>query len=405
MATINIRRDVKDSYYRYKMPKLMSKIEGKGNGIKTVIPNMSDIARSLCRPPAYPTKYFGCELGAQVKCEAKADRYIVNGSHDADKLQTLLDGFIDKYVLCASCKNPETDLIIQKDQTIIRDCKACGQRTNVEMRHKLTTFILKNPPETGKKGRKRDVAGASAGAGAAGLGSDDAELEEAGSDDELTRRIVAEAADLPSAQDVNDDDDWAVDDMSAEAIRARQEQLTSRLQNKLIIAGDDDDEGIEGAGTSKYDEFGDYLTAHPDAAPSEIRAQAETLQVWGKHRAIEVLVQALFTTDVLAQLAKYQKLLLAFGNTDKHQRSILGGLERLIGVKYRDELLSKTTSIFLTVYNLDLVEEATFDKWAAKPSKKYVDRETSKLLRTKAEPFIQWLKEADEESEEDSDEE
>jgi hypothetical protein len=40
-----------------RMPVLLTKIEGKGNGIKTVVPNMSDIARSLARPAA-------CELGA-----------------------------------------------------------------------------------------------------------------------------------------------------------------------------------------------------------------------------------------------------------------------------------------------------------------------------------------------------
>ena len=48
---INIRRDVKDLYYRYKMPRLVSKIEGKGNGIKTVVSNMVDIAKALNRPP------------------------------------------------------------------------------------------------------------------------------------------------------------------------------------------------------------------------------------------------------------------------------------------------------------------------------------------------------------------
>ncbi|KAJ1532791.1 Eukaryotic translation initiation factor 5A-1, partial [Cladochytrium tenue] len=85
----------KDVFYRYKMPKLVSKIEGKGNGIKTVIPNMSEIAKALSRPATYPTKFFGCELGAQVKFEFDKDRYIVNGAHDAAKLQALLESFIN----------------------------------------------------------------------------------------------------------------------------------------------------------------------------------------------------------------------------------------------------------------------------------------------------------------------
>ncbi|VDP40218.1 unnamed protein product [Soboliphyme baturini] len=92
------------------MPRLVAKVEGKGNGIKTVIANMTEIAKALHRPPTYPTKYFGCELGAQTQFDLKNDRYIVNGEHDAQKLQEILDGFIKKFVLCAECENPETML-------------------------------------------------------------------------------------------------------------------------------------------------------------------------------------------------------------------------------------------------------------------------------------------------------
>lgn len=58
-----------------------------------------------------PTKFFGCELGAQTQFDSKNDRYIVNGSHEANKLQDMLDGFIRKFVLCPECDNPETDLV------------------------------------------------------------------------------------------------------------------------------------------------------------------------------------------------------------------------------------------------------------------------------------------------------
>ena len=90
------------------MPKLISKVEGRGNGIKTCIPNMVDIAKALARPASYTTKYFGCELGAQTTFNEDSGRAIVNGAHTAQVLSGLLEGFINRFVQCGSCKNPET---------------------------------------------------------------------------------------------------------------------------------------------------------------------------------------------------------------------------------------------------------------------------------------------------------
>ena len=152
-------------------------MEGKGNGIKTVIVNMVDVARALLRPPTYVTKYFGCELGAQTQFDIKvwrnnrlkssallelliigssakyehhhhdinlfqAERYIVNGCHDQRKLQDMLDGFIKKFVLCEKCENPETVIKVKKN-LVGASCRACGHAYVMDMRHKLTTFIVK----------------------------------------------------------------------------------------------------------------------------------------------------------------------------------------------------------------------------------------------------------------------
>ena len=76
---------------------------------------------------ADPTKYFGCELGAQTQFDIKHDRYIVNGSHSSEKLQELLDGFIRKFVLCPECDNPETVYSVHaKSGIIYNSCQACG---------------------------------------------------------------------------------------------------------------------------------------------------------------------------------------------------------------------------------------------------------------------------------------
>jgi translation initiation factor 5 len=48
---INIPSDVKDEHYRYKMEKMVLKVEGRGNGIKTVVPNMANVAEHLKVPP------------------------------------------------------------------------------------------------------------------------------------------------------------------------------------------------------------------------------------------------------------------------------------------------------------------------------------------------------------------
>uniref|UniRef100_A0A8C1BLW6 Eukaryotic translation initiation factor 5 n=2 Tax=Cyprinus carpio TaxID=7962 RepID=A0A8C1BLW6_CYPCA len=220
--SVNVNRNVSDQFYRYKMPRLIAKVEGKGNGIKTVIVNMVDVAKALNRPPTYPTKFFGCELGAQTQFDAKNDRYIVNGSHEANKLQDMLDGFIRKFVLCSECDNPETDLHVNaKKQTIGSSCKACGNRGMLDTRHKLCTFILKNPPETDsscvkekkeKKNKKKDKENGS-GSGEAGNHND---------------------IDAPDAVDgEEDDDDWA-EETTEEAQRRRMEEISDHAKNLTL---------------------------------------------------------------------------------------------------------------------------------------------------------------------------
>lgn len=85
--------------------------EEDGKSFNLIIFGQSKLTFISCSPYPDPTKFFGCELGAQTQFDAKNDRFIVNGSHEANKLQDMLDGFIRKFVLCPECDNPETDLV------------------------------------------------------------------------------------------------------------------------------------------------------------------------------------------------------------------------------------------------------------------------------------------------------
>jgi translation initiation factor 5 len=400
-GVVNIRRDVDDKFYRYRMPLLLTKIEGKGNGIKTVIPNMSDVARALSRPPTYPTKFFGCELGAQTTFDEKNDRYIVNGAHDANKLRELLDGFIDKFVLCRSCKNPETDLIITKNEMIIRDCKACGERTDVDMKHKLTTFIIKNPPKNpkkskGKKGTDSPPSGPNGAhaEAASPIIDDDAGGE---SDDELTKRIKAQAAELNTESAIAKDD-WSAD-TSPEAVKARTKAMESAMSNLGIVGGDDDEE--EEDANSPYSQLGSWAAENRESATAvEVYKKAEELGIAKKHKSVQILVQSLFDENLLAEISKYAPLFNKMVTSEKHQKSLLGGLERLVGVTH-PALISSIPKILMELYQADILEEETIQQWGTHVSKKYVDRDTSKRVRKASEPFLKWLEEADDSDEEE----
>ncbi|KAI5090525.1 eukaryotic translation initiation factor 5, partial [Silurus meridionalis] len=389
--SVNVNRSVTDQFYRYKMPRLIAKVEGKGNGIKTVIVNMVDVAKALNRPPTYPTKFFGCELGAQTQFDSKNDRYIVNGSHEANKLQDMLDGFIRKFVLCPECDNPETDLHVNaKKQTIGNSCKACGYRGMLDTRHKLCTFILKNPPaenesgsikkEKEKKNRKKDK-------------------ENGSSSGETGNRKDIDAPDAVDGDD--DDEDWA-EETTEEAQRRRMEEISEHA--KVLTLSDDLEKSLE----ERVNLFYNFVKQKKEqglivSADKEILAEAERLEV----RAMGPLIlsELLFDENIRDQIKKYKRHFLRFCHNDKKtQKYLLGGIECLVKL-HQSQLLPRVPIILKDLYDADLLEEEVILAWAEKVSKKYVSKELAAEIHAKAEPFVKWLKEAEEESEGSDEEE
>jgi hypothetical protein len=49
-----------------------------------------------------------------------------------------------RFVLCEQCDNPETVIkVLAKKGVIVASCKACGHSYNMDITHKLATFIIK----------------------------------------------------------------------------------------------------------------------------------------------------------------------------------------------------------------------------------------------------------------------
>lgn len=91
-------------------------------------------------------------------------------------------------------------------------------------------------------------------------------------------------------------------------------------------------------------------------------------------------------------------------NSERHEKAFLGGTERFVG-KEQPKLIAQIPKILLAFYQEDLISEAVLKNWGSKASKKYVDIATCKKVRKSAEPFLQWLENAESDDDEDDEEE
>lgn len=393
MANVNINRNLSDQFYRYKMPKLVAKVEGKGNGIKTVIVNMPEIAKSLNRPPMYPTKYFGCLLGAQVNFDSKSERYIVNGAHDPNKLQDLLDGFIQKYVLCQSCENPETILSVNKKKEIIgTNCMACGHAGTIPMTatDRVAAYILKNPPPK------------PAAVGAAAAAAPTAAAAVAAADANSNTTINS------TANNDDEDEDWG-EETDRDAVRRRADQLSAAAKSLML---NDDLEKTQEERMGIFLEFVENKAKTTDLTIGEnqkaIKAEADRLDISDK--AVIVLCEVLFKDNLIENIKLFKNLFLRFTHENhKAQRYLLRGIELTIS-SMRELLMPKVTMIFNRFYEYEIIVEDVFLDWYAKGQEKKNKKKSNKLddvsleIIEKATPFIKWLNEASEESDDEDDE-
>ncbi|XP_022768252.1 probable eukaryotic translation initiation factor 5-1 [Durio zibethinus] len=429
-----------DAFYRYKMPKMITKIEGRGNGIKTNVVNMVEIAKALARPASYTTKYFGCELGAQSKFDEKAGTSLVNGAHDTAKLAGLLESFIKKYVQCYGCGNPETEIVITKTQMITLKCAACGFVSDVDMRDKLTTFILKNPPEAKKSSKDKKAM----------RRAEKERLKEGEAADEELKKIKKEAKKKGSsttkvaaskgavtkkkskhsdedhspahsqadeneqvASDYDDDVQWQTD-TSLEAAQQRiQEQLntvtadmvmlsTNEEKKKSVKKSPEPDIMVPENGISAHeklvDEIKEYLNKGSSA--TQLKSFLGSLSGTSQEEVMDALFTALFH-DVgkgfAREVTKKKNYLAAAAIEEGWTMLLLHSIESFCG-KASPEAAKEVALVLKVLYDNDILEEEFIMEWYQKG---IAGSNKSSHFWKNVKPFIEWLQNAESESEEE----
>lgn len=395
---INIGGDASDASYRYKMPKLVTKVEGRGNGIKTVIVNMVDIAKSLHCDPAYPTKFFGIELGAQSKYNDKTERAIVNGCHDQTDCAKMLDKFIDLFILCPTCRLPEIKMNVKKSSIKI-DCAACGHNGMLPTKHRLLTYILKDHADTkgGKKKEKKDKKKKK--------DKDDEETAAANEGDEVEPK---EKKPKKKKDDKEAGEDEWITDTSKEAQRKRKEEEFAGMKANEHLKEVDEIIASAGGDNSASTVLKVFL-ASGKRTTTEIVSEVKRLQLargLDEPQKIKVLLEAVIDMSdpnkIASEYKKNAALLSQFAAERAAAMILLSCIEEQVGV-VKPALLSRTPVIIQVLYEEDVLDEDTILAWYEAPPEAswLVNKDVAVAVRGKALPFVQWLREAEEDNEGD----
>jgi translation initiation factor 5 len=406
MLNIGLPEVAKDSSYRYTMPSLVTKIEGRGNGIKTVIVNMTDVAKALHVNPAYTTKFFGIELGAQSKYNDAKERSVVNGAHQASDLQEHLQKFVELYVLCTRCHYPEIKWDVRKSAIKV-DCAACGYNGVNSSNHKIISYILKQVNGVGKGKSKSKSKGKDSSdkqsrrngkkATAPKNGEEEADPSAAASSSTSTSTIKSDAP-----------VEWHAD-TSKEAIEDRKKAEMSTMvaedtEVQRVLKQAKDENRLNSPVTVLQ-----VFLATQERSSDEIMSELRRLQLargFDEPTKVKLVLEALIDykqpSEVAAQFAKHSDLLGRLCKTKNACTLFLGCIEELVAV-VEPELLLRTPMILQALYESDVIEEEYMVSWFDLPpeSSWLVNKEIATLVKSKAEPFIEWLKDADEESDDE----
>eukprot|EP00808_Paulinella_micropora_P005301 g50651.t1 len=399
----NIGGDQGDKFFRYKMPDLMSKVEKPNtNGQQTVVLNIAEISKALKINPEYPTRFFGYELGAQATFMDTSDRTcaILKGIHQPAELRRLLEKFINMFILCPTCKLPETRLSVKK-KSVYATCASCGYDGPLTHGHKLENWICthmttkktggkdKGSKKKGKKSKRED---------------EEKEKEEQNGDHQAKEEAPAEEEPAAAPEKAPAKVAWTVD-VSEEAQERRrqavieQEMQEEKTRNKLKQIGKVD--------TSKPEEVLRAYVTEAERQVHEVVSELERLRL--SHDLSQQEKWRVFLDGLLdiskpktlgKQIKKHKKVFLAVADNPTSKLLLITSVVRFL----QGGNLSRIPIVLQALYECDVLEDSAIVSWYQSPPETdaaAVGKDVALEARKQAKIFVDWLEEEEDDEEEE----
>ncbi len=123
---------------RFTMPRPEIMIEGK----TTIIRNFRELCDRINRKPEDVMAYLLRELGTSGSLSG--DRLILQGVIEQNRIIDAIESYVLSYVICSECGSPDTE-IIRQGRNLMLKCHACGAIrpvgiSRVKMRGALKAF-------------------------------------------------------------------------------------------------------------------------------------------------------------------------------------------------------------------------------------------------------------------------
>jgi len=110
---------------RFELPPVDVMWEGQ----RTYLRNFSDFPKIMRRDPAKLLQYLSKEFA--VPAERIGDSAMFVGRRDPDDFTRLLKIYVNEYIMCPTCKSPDTRT--EKDKRIsFLICEACGAKSTIK---------------------------------------------------------------------------------------------------------------------------------------------------------------------------------------------------------------------------------------------------------------------------------